>query len=339
MAGIDFFESNAFETANDLVDGLCMRENDLAKKNKPLYLLLVKEVFDELNLRVIRQTERVLLKVNKQLSCIQAPDGYKDFSSVSAPNKYGKFQPLIINPGIDTDIVDINASKKCGCEVCECDCAYCSNVRNYELISSIVSAKMPDESYQDFTKTYRKKILKDGSYVTEITEPVENVVNNVHISTTLQTRTEYLCKLEIKECGCIKPTEQNEKLIFTHCDAVSISHDCGAPVRQLEPDTKFYKLSSKGNRIHFPPHFPYDTVLLRYYADRKTKDLRIPYLAKKCVRLGIKAEQTTFQAPGSKENLTFIRLYDVEKENLAKEIGKLKLSDFYAHVLGEFNVL
>lgn len=334
----DFFDSNAYLSAGDLVNGLMIREGDTDKRNRAVYLYLVKEVFQHLNLSVIRQTERVLLKVNKQLKCITAPDGYMTFSSISVPNEHGKFEPLIINENIDTDIVDLGASKKCGCE-CGCSSSYCSNIRNYELITSIVPAKMPDGSFQDFTSTTRKKVLQDGRYVREFTRPVEVYESNIHTSTELQTNTDTLCNLELEECGCIKDTKENEQLIFACCDSVSIAHDCGAPVRQLRPDAKFYKISDKGNRIHFPANFPYDTVLLRFYSDRKTKDLRIPYLAAKTVRFGIKAEYTTFNSPGSKENLTWLRLYGLAQIELAEELNKLKLKDFLAHILGTFNVL
>lgn len=335
----DFMDSNAYVTANDLVDGLCVRIDDTDRKYKPKFLFYLKEIFQHLNLNIIRQTERVLLKVNPALKCIDVPDGYLGFSSISAPNRHGKFEPLIINPDIPTDdVVDIGASKKCGCE-CGCACDYCSSVRNYELISSQVAAIMPGGGMQEFTGTIRKKILKDGSYVREVTMPTQIFNNNVHTDTILQTTTEHLCHLDVKECGCIKESPANERLLFECCDANTIYFDCGGPIRQLPPDSKFYKINQKGNRIHFPASFPYETVLLRFFGDTKTRQLRIPYLAQKVVRFGIMAEHTTFTSPGSRENLTWIRLYAKAQEDLAVDLTQLKSSDFYKHVLGTFRVL
>ncbi len=334
--GTDFLKSNAYVSANELVDGMLIREGDTDQKNKGIYLFLLKEVYQDLNLSVIRNTERYLLKVNKQMQCVNVPDGFLELSSISVPNRHGKFEPLIVNENIDTDIVDIGASSICGCDECQCDCAYCSSIRNYELISSIVPAFMPDGSTQNFTSTIRKKILKDGTYVRETTVPTQIFVDNVHTDTILQTTTETLCNLEIKECGCVVNTPKNEQLIYEFCDCNSIEQDCGAPVRMRTPDLKYYKMNDRGDRIHFPGDFPYDTVLVRFYADRKTKDLRIPYMAQNAMRMGIKKEYSLFN--GGKEYQTFELLYNKAKMDLADNLTRLKLSDFYKHVLGTFNV-
>lgn len=336
---VDFLESNAYVSANDLVDGLCIREDDFDKKRKPKYLFYFKEVYTELNLSIIRQTNRVLIKVNHKLKCIDAPDDYLFLSSIDAPNKHGKFEPLIINKNLPTDTVDLGASKTCGCD-CGCDCEYCANIKNYEIIYSTVTATMPDTSIQEFTASERKKIMKDGSFVREVTTPVEVFQDNVHTSTVLQTTTEFLCRLDIKECGCIKKSPENEVLLIKFSDSYTIANDCGCPPAIIvKSEDNSYNISDKGNRIQLPFDFRHDYVRLRYYADKKTKDLRAPYIAQKAIRYGIKAEQTTFDAPGSKENLFWMGLYNAEKETLAGNIARLQLSDFYKHILGVFNVL
>lgn len=334
----DFLESNAYVSANDLVDGLCIREDDFDKKKKPKFLFLLKEVFQELNLNVIRQTDRMILPVNKKLKYIDVPDGYLDFSSISAPDHRGQFRPMVINKNIPVDFVDIGASPTCGCD-CGCDCQYCSNITNYEVISSIVMAPVPGGAIQAFTATQRKKMYKDGRYVRETTTPVQRFVNNTLQATELETTTEFLCNLEVKECGCLADTPQNTELIFKFCDSCDVAFDCGCPVVVELPNQNYYNINQIGNRIQLPPNFTHDHVLLRYYADRKTRDLRIPYMAQKPIRFGIKAEETTFTAPGSKENLTFIRLFGEAREELADNLSKIKLSDFYSLVLGQFKVL
>lgn len=339
MQELDFKDTNAYVTANDLVEGLCLREGDNDLKKKPLYLFLFKEVYQDLNMAVIRQTERVLLRVDQATKRIYAPDGYLYFSSISAPNKHGKFEPLIVNSSLDTDIIDIGASKKCGCSECACDNEYCSSVRNYELISSIVTAKLPNGTPKNFTATERKKILRDGTYVREVTTPVQIFENDIHTETILQTTTEILCHLEIEECGCLKKTPKNERLLLSCSDSVTVAYDCGCPIRELRPDAHYYKISDKGNTIQLPFDFPYETVLLRFYADVKTREIRVPFLAQKAMRFGIKAEETTYSEPGTKQNQLWIRLYGLEKVDLGEKISKLKLKDFLKYVVGTFNVL
>lgn len=339
MKQADFKDSTAYETAFELVDFMLIMERDLLKVNRPIYLAALKYVFDDLNYSVIRQTDRFVLKVERSpVPHIKVPDGYKMFSSIGVRNHYGKFEPLIVNKDIPADFVDVGASKECGCE-CGCSNSFCSNIRNYELINTPVSLDLPDGTIGSFTATYRKKIMKDGSLVTETRQPQKIYVNNVHTSTELVTATETLCKLEIEECGCIKKNAKNDHLIHEHSDAITVSYECGCPTVEFhENDANFYKISDDHSRIVFPAHFPYDDVLLRCYVNVKTKDLRIPTQARRAVMAGIKKTDALWNgSPG--EQAKWNREFNAARTELLERVARLKLKDFYELVLGKFDVL
>jgi hypothetical protein len=333
----DYLQSNAFISADELVSGICLREGDMQKINYPLYLSILKEEYIRMNLSTIKETKRLLIRLNPDLKCINVPSDYIIFHSIGIINGHGKFEPLILNDQIRTDdFIDIHGSSVCGC-TCGCDNPDCSNVKNYELIESQVVAEMPDGSLKTFNSYIRKKLLTDGSLVTEIGEPARVYVNNVWVDTKIAISQELACKLELKTCGCIKPTSANSEQISATCDAVDFAYEAGN-CNHLHPiDHRFYKVNAIGNRIHFPPHFPYDKVLLRYFADTKTKDLRIPILCARLMRSALKLEYSKYT---EKKMVDFWK-QELREANMefAGNIARLKLDDFYAHVLGKFNVL
>lgn len=331
----DFTQTNAFISASELVTGMCLREGDMQKLNYPIYISILKEEYIRMNLSTIKQTKRILTKVNKMLNCINVPSDYLIFHSIGIVNEHGKFAPLVVNSQITTDIVDVHTSDSCGCN-CGCHNAYCSNVKNYETIQSEVTMNLPDGTPKVFKSYIRKKLLKDGTLVTEISEPVKKYVNNVHTATVIEVSEEFAAQLEIKECGCIADTDANMHKINSTCDATDFAYESGCCRHIGHEDFNFYKIGDIGNRIHFPPHFPHDTVLLRYFADTKTKDLKIPILVARLMRAAVKLEQTKW-AKGDTAKWK-LEVYDARIE-LAGNLAKLKLIDFYTHVLGRFDVL
>lgn len=334
----DFTQSNAFISASELVDGICMREGDMQKVKKPLYLSIFKEEYIRMNLSSIKQTKRILTKVNTTLNCINAPSDYLIFHSIGGINEHGKFKPLVVNANIKTDnFIDIHATSVCGCD-CGCDNAYCSNVKNYELIESEVPKAMPDGSIKIFKSYIRKKLLKDGALVTEISEPVKKYVNNIHVDTILEVSEEFACRLDLKPCGCIKDTHANHTAIDATCDAVDFGYESGCCNRLRVEENANYKINDVGNRIHFPPNFPYKTVLLRYFADTKTKDIRIPILSARVMRVSIKLEHVKWSKDDNEIAKWTQELKEAVRE-MNMNLAKLKLVDFYTHVLGVFDVL
>lgn len=292
--------SPRFTTIQEIVKGILRREKDFAGANKLLYESIAKDLYKELNLTSIRATERRFIKVDKRTNSITLPNNYLKLSSICEIDACGKQVPMVINTNLTSDIIDISTVNDCGCE-CGCQSELCSHIKNYELIQEEVSITMPSNSVQIFTGTLRKKINNDGSYVTEKIWPTQKYDNGVYVAVVMETTEEFNCKVELLPCGCVKPTQENEDKVVACAGADSYQVDCGC---NINPGYLFhhdhikhpqYNFSEEGDRITSDCFYKCDYVLVRYYVNNKTKDILIPYFARKAMVSGIKAELVDFE--------------------------------------------
>jgi hypothetical protein len=316
------------------VRDLCLREMDYVQANRMLYLTYLRDAYLRLNLKTNMFTERVAIPVDRSLNYVLTPSNYLELSSIAAPDHHGKLQPMIINPRINVNVSDLALAKRCGCD-CGCSHDLCASVRNFELITGTANAKLPDGSTKAFTTTYRKIILKDGSYVEEKTVPVLNWQDNTHISTTLQKQTRLICTLELDVCGCVKPTDENKQHIEQDCGALSVAFECGCTV--LEKPKASFNTDEQGDRIYLPSNFDYDYVVMRYWANTKTKDIRIPFMAKEPLMSGIKVLTSTYIPKEQNRAEFWKQIYKENMDTFMEDMSVIKLADFYEGVLGRFN--
>lgn len=284
--------SPRFITIENIVKGILLREKDFAGADKLMLMAIAKDLYKELNLGSIRNPVRRMIEVDKRTNSINFPDDYMTFSSISEIDECGRIEPLIINTNIKSDMVDISLVHDCGCE-CGCQSQLCSAIKNYEIIQEDISIIMPDSSTQIFTATKRKKILSDGSYVMETVAPVQKFDNGVYVAVVMETTDEFLCHLEMNDCGCIKHTHHNEEAVNNCSNARDYNTDCGC-TECPRGDRNTYNFSEEGDRIQLDSRFRCDHVLLRYYADLPTKDILVPIIARKSMVSGIKSEQVKF---------------------------------------------
>lgn len=331
--------SPRFIWGKQLVKELCMRERDFILANRMYYMLFVKDAFLMLNMKTQMLTERVALPVNRGTNYILTPANMLEWCSISAPNHDGKLDPMIINTNINIDVADLSTAKRCGCS-CGCTHDHCASVRNFETIYGTMTATMPDGSTSSFTTTYRKIILKDGSYVEEKTLPVLSYDNNVHVATTLQKQTTVICNLDLLECGCIKQTSENRQLIESNCQAVNVAVECGCAVPDsFQPkhhcdDRSGYNVDETGDRIYISSDFNHDYIVLRYFANAKTKDIRIPYLAKEPMMSAIKVLSSTFSKRTKNEVEFWKGDFKQKYDDMVENMTPIKLTTLYHNVLG-----
>lgn len=292
--------SPRFMTIAEIVKGVIRREKDLAGTNYLLYESIAKDLWKELNLAACRLTERRFVQVDKRTNSITLPNNYLKLSSICEVDSCGKQVPLIINTNLTSDIIDVANVADCGCD-CGCESELCSCVKNYELIQEDVSVVMPDNTTQVFTGTLRKKINIDGSYVTEKIWPTKKYDNGVYTAVVMESTEEFLCKVDLLPCGCVKPTPENEDKIVACSGADSYQIDCGCNINPgylMRPEHIHhpeYNFSEEGDRITFDDRFKCDWVLARYYVDNKTKDILVPFVARKAIATGIKLEAAEYE--------------------------------------------
>ncbi len=317
----------------DAVDDLLLREGDTAGLNRIRYMGVAKDIHRELKLAGLKESVRFLrpvLKTEGGVRYILLPDNTIMFTTVYVVNAKGVPIALISNHKIKEDITDLSLLKSCGCD-CGCSDNLCSKIRNYELIQTEETAKFPDGSIGTFTKTVRKTVKADGSLIYEITEPLEVYVDGIHTGTRLNTREEHICKLEVKECGCVKDCESNHVKISEHILFQDIDHDCGCPMRVKDVAGKMtYSVSDDGNRLTFPSNFNHDTVFVRALVEIATKDITIPLLCKKAFMLMVKDEiiQFDIKLPDYVKKRSEQMVKDAIKD-MNKNLSRLTLSDIY----------
>jgi hypothetical protein len=315
-------------SAKEIVDSLLLRLKDVIGVNRALYMSYAKDVFKELNLRGIKSSKRVVLKINKTLNSVPVPGDYVQYSSAYVFDDCGKLVPVLINSDISEEIIDLAADKKC-----DCGSDLCANLKNYELIEEPVLAPMPDGEMQSFTKTSIKKINKDGSYELQTSTPVTIFDDEGnHIATRLETQTEFLCKLEVDGNGCVIENEKNRGAVYTYCGFQDINHECGCPPKRNECKVKpTFNISDDGHRLIFPSDFPYDYIVLRYYYDVKTKDILVPYVAKRVFMDKIYYEGIRYD-PKVALNLKLKTESDISKgeRNLLSDLSRMTTSRLYS---------
>lgn len=322
-------------SASELIDDLLVLEDSMIDDGKKArYLLIFKRLWKRENMSGLKDSVRTIIDVQKGQNRIILPKESFMFSTVSVLDK-GKFVPLLINSNLSQDTVDLSANKVCPCG---CGSDLCAAVRNYELIQKKVSAKMPDSSFQTFTMTVKKKVNLDGSYIREITEPIAVFTNNIHTSTELQTREEYMCNLEVNEDGCVKECDDNHKKVWGNCQFNTIWNDCGKPIdlSECHPKIREYNISDDGESIILPSHFSYDKVVVRTYQTLPTKEIMIPFVCQDYIMASLVEEINKFD----KKIQRYIKLDDKKRKDDYKEemminLSRMTISEIYDAIVGK----
>lgn len=323
------------ETIQDAVKGILQREGDTLGVNYLKYMSVAKDIYRELNLHAIRETKRAWIQVDKKTNRITFPDDYLFFSSISVEDECGRLIPLVINGNLKHDIVDISQDKDCHCE-CGCLSKLCGAIKNYEVITGVETALMPNGDPASFTTMTRKRIGRDGAMVIEKRFPKAIYEGGVWVSTELVTEEEFVCKLEMSSCGCVKDTPENHSKVAQCCGANFMSVDCGSTYCCTSPDQLTYNIEENGTGAIFPSSFMHNKVLVRYFYTQKTKDIRFPFVAKKALMLGIKAEIAEFSDTETEARVNrYIRRYNTEMGRLRSVLNRFNLKGFYDYVLGK----
>lgn len=274
----------------DLVNEIFLNKGDVGRREYLRYKGIAKGVYRELNLLKLREAVRMFIAIDKTTNSIKVPENCVSISSISVVDSCGKLIPLTYNDMIaDQDIISLQDDKKCGCKQCDCQNKDCGSMYKYETMTELVLMKLPNGSFETFEKTLIKRINPDGSVVQEINEP-EAIYDEegVHTSTEMVKRIENICKVDVKECGCIIDSEENKNKLGETCCAQLFSVESGCCSQSCGCETMdySYSMNEEQNRIYFDSRFDYDKILLRYYANQTSKEIEIPIIAKDAVMYG-----------------------------------------------------
>jgi len=211
-----------FEPVLDVVDSLCLRSGDIARRKKGLYLDCAQDVWHDLNETTLRIAKRLKIPVrkefhiNKRTNSIDMPCDFLRLSSVNVVDECGTIHPVYRNLSIHDDIVDVPPEKNCACEF-NCGFQLCNTVKGYVAVQSVKSDILPNSTPVSFNCIDRMVVGKNGIIYKENQYPQRIYTNGVWTDTILHTESTKMCECEVDQNGCLCDTEHNINLVCESC--------------------------------------------------------------------------------------------------------------------------
>jgi hypothetical protein len=354
-----------FEHIVEVAESLCIRSQDTLMRNKPLFLEVANDVWNDMNEDVLKLADRVkipvrrIFHVDKKTNSINVPKNSLKLCSINAVDRYGCFTPLYRNDSIPDDIVDLGEAKNCACEN-NCSNQLCNTIKGYEAVESVKSDFLPNGDPISFKCVDRKMVDSQGFLYEQNQYPLRVYLSGVWDSTVLHTEDKKLCKVDVDDKGCVCDTEENLNKICNACgitdtsivlggdpnnppicnpDATQWIYQCGSrmewfniqfggfPYLCFHCFNNIYNISELGNRIIFPHNFGWDKVMVRFYEDIDLKNLMIPYLAKECFMTGMQYFASTNNDKKQELSIIYGQKYSRQKWGLFLELNKYRLAE------------
>ena len=355
-----------FYTAEELSESLCLLSGDILMRSKGLYLSVAKMTFDDMNEDALKISKKVKIPtrwefyVDKRTNTVTVPKNVDKICSVSSVDRWGHYHPLYRNENIPTDIVDVGANNDCACEN-GCSYQLCNTIKGYEAVQSIKSDFLPDGTPISFTCTDRKMVDGQGFFYSQSQYPQRIYESGIWTDTIRYTDNQKLCELEVDANGCVCDTDAN---LASVCDACGINNANIIPIGGT-PSTppcndplaatwqyhigstmewfntqcgchpygvdgffnNIYNISQEGNRIILPYNFGWDKIMIRFYEDIDTKDIKIPSIAKSCFMTGLKFYSTQFNDKKIQLSNAYGQEFSRKKWGLLLELNKNTIAE------------
>lgn len=307
---------NLFKVS-DILDYPLLANDDFLKRRKGRLMKWSPLVYQDLNMNIIRKAVREEFVINRRLNTVDLPCNESDLCSVSVVDHLGCIHPLYVNDIHHDDLVIIPADKDCNCEY-GCGFKLCNVIKGYEAITSVKSDTNPDGSPVSFTCVDRWAVDRNGFLYSQNQYPQRIYTDGAWTSTILFTENKTSCKLECDNNGCICDTETNMNNICNACGFGStelptggnastppnpnvdkwiyycnsklnfLAVQCGQHPIMKEGFCNTYSITELGNRLKFPPHFPFNKVLIRYYQTPTINNIEISLIAVPAFVSGLK---------------------------------------------------
>lgn len=353
-----------FVSIEEAIKPLMLLNDDYLQRSKGKLLTVAKMVWQDLNLTTVKEAERELFQINKRTNTVDLPFNTTDLCSVSVIGRNGVIYPLYRNDRLHKDIIDISAKKDCGCEK-GCGYKLCATLSNYEAIQSTKSDHLPDGTPISFVCKDRKMVDKNGWLISETQYPLRVYTSGIWTNTVLHTEVKRVCALEVNSDGCVCDTEGNIDAVVGSClpnapvggtastppspnvdtwmyysgsklDWISFQSGCrGGLVSHFK---NIYNISETGDRLIFPHDFPFDSVLIRRYADQNLFDIRIPIEALPTFMTGVKWFETRWNDKMQKLAMKYEIDYSKQKWGLLLELNKYTIAEIEQAATPHVNV-
>lgn len=213
-----------FDPVLEVIDSLCLRSGDIARRKKGLYMDVASDVWNDLNESTLRIAKRLKIpvrkefQINKKTNSLDLPCNTLRLSSVNVVDECGIIYPIYRNLRLHDDIVEVPPEKNCACEH-KCGYQLCNTVKGYVAVQSVQSDTLPDNTPISFNCINRLVVDKNGVIYQENQYPKRIYTDGVWTDTILYTESTKMCECEVDHNGCLCDTEQN---INNACESCGI---------------------------------------------------------------------------------------------------------------------
>lgn len=311
---------SSFVSAKDVISKLCIRTEDVNLSRARLYASYMNAVWNDLRIDITKTAVVRKYHINRATNSLPIPDDCLLLYGVGYEDCEGVVKPLWYNTNMPKHLLFENGLP-CYCDTCGEESAICSMIK--DVTQTEEQVVMEGETY---TKTTKITTLNDGKVIRKITEPY--LVNNGERELVqMQTTEEELCALELKPCGCISNSKENQdKIKKLECGCLSFDTNFGTYLTSIySPENKGYSIDVTGTQILLPMNYEYDYVVLKYLTSISSEeDFRIPAIAEEAFIRGLQyySEADNPKAPNYEKGIGSIRyeLYQAEKLKLRKRL-------------------
>lgn len=305
--------TGAYISAQDAIRTLCLRMDDMTLSKGAKYASYLPTVYNELRLDVTHTSTIKKFQINRHTNSLAIPNDCMLLFGVGYVDDCGVVQPLWYNTKIPQAILFENG-KPCNCETCgdHSDCGVIQSVDKKEEVVTL--------NGEELTKTITRIVLKDGTIVEKVREPIAVGESYEWVETEKE-----LCALDMAPCGCVKQTPKNKELLATYdCGCWNFETNCGTYNKFMKKELG-YTMDITGTQIVLDASFPYDYVVLKYAAHISSqKDYKIPIIALEALISGILYYEETdnVKSPAYVRGVGGMRYqkYYAEKKKLAKRL-------------------
>jgi hypothetical protein len=313
---------------SDILNTASFRDSTNGASKMALYTSFIKPIMNDIKFYVLKSTVTKKYHVDKKNNTVVIPSDCQLISAIGYVDKCGGLQPIYYNKDVPIEM-QFEDNIKCDCN-CGCD-KKCNSVKiNQNSIEDIdmgngITMQKTIHIYTDNNCEIIKKIKEPVSYKDGLDTKFE-----------YRTKIEIVCKLDLKECGCIADTKENKVAVEAACGCIgTFNMTCGQDVCE-KTIALGYNISYQGDLIVLPRNYDYDNLVIKYYPlYLNEKDYIIPDIAEEVFMMGFKFYELRNEGKNLNGAQWYKGQYLEEIKKLERRINKIsfkKLSDAFGYI-------
>jgi hypothetical protein len=309
-------------TIVEVVESYCLRTFNDKRKYFMNYLAFAKEVWDEVFLHTLWAYKSVWVSVRKG-----SPHPFfelpKDIGFLIGIFYESCGQLVEVSRNPHASVVAKPTVKSCGCDA-ECNCG--------DLCSSVNYFSMSEKEIEIDGDTYTERTWLESCANGDLLEWKETPTKRFYdqtgdeydIITTKSQR--WICKVDVKPCGCLEDTPKNTELVTTLCGCTV---PCETELLQTQTTTSKPQIafSDCGKKVFIISGAKKD-FFIKYQPKCASDNSLVPKYSLKAVRAGMDLAGKEFNPMiGEGEKDAALRRFRREKQDIVEFLNRLSFED------------